>query len=173
MEPEERQARRDAQRHARIRRRRLIAAGGLAIVVAAVVAVVVAGNGGGGSSSSNDRAQATVTTPGTTATLEHRTTHKHPTHQATHALAWPASTAPADDPGTGNPGHAKVPILMYHVIAARLPGAPFPGLYVPAKEFAEQMQALKQAGWHAVTHGPAAGQLDAAACRSVRASRSC
>jgi peptidoglycan/xylan/chitin deacetylase (PgdA/CDA1 family) len=40
---------------------------------------------------------------------------------------------------------------MYHVIAAPPPGAPFPGLYVPPAEFAEQMQALKNAGWHAVT----------------------
>jgi peptidoglycan/xylan/chitin deacetylase (PgdA/CDA1 family) len=40
---------------------------------------------------------------------------------------------------------------MYHVIASPPPGAPFPGLYVPPGEFAEQMQALKDAGWHAVT----------------------
>jgi peptidoglycan/xylan/chitin deacetylase (PgdA/CDA1 family) len=40
---------------------------------------------------------------------------------------------------------------MYHVIAAPPPGAPFPGLYVEPGEFAAQMQALKGAGWHAVT----------------------
>ncbi len=40
---------------------------------------------------------------------------------------------------------------MYHVIAAPPPGAPFPGLYVTPSEFAAQMQALKSAGWHAVT----------------------
>ena len=40
---------------------------------------------------------------------------------------------------------------MYHVIADPLPGAPFPGLYVPVKEFADQMRALKKAGWNAVT----------------------
>jgi peptidoglycan/xylan/chitin deacetylase (PgdA/CDA1 family) len=40
---------------------------------------------------------------------------------------------------------------MYHVIAAPPAGAPFPGLYVQPQEFAAQMQALKQAGWHAVT----------------------
>jgi peptidoglycan/xylan/chitin deacetylase (PgdA/CDA1 family) len=44
-----------------------------------------------------------------------------------------------------------VPILMYHVIAAPPPGAPFPGLYVEPQLFAAQMQALAQAGWHAVT----------------------
>jgi peptidoglycan/xylan/chitin deacetylase (PgdA/CDA1 family) len=40
---------------------------------------------------------------------------------------------------------------MYHVIAPPPAGAPFPGLYVQASEFAAQMQALKAAGWHAVT----------------------
>ncbi|HEY2202324.1 MAG TPA: polysaccharide deacetylase family protein [Solirubrobacteraceae bacterium] len=53
--------------------------------------------------------------------------------------------------GAGHPGAVAVPILMYHVIAAPPPGAPFPGLYVAPAEFSEQMQALKGAGWHAVT----------------------
>src|SRR5206468_1359180 len=51
----------------------------------------------------------------------------------------------------GPPGQQPIPILMYHVIAAPPPGAPFPGLYVAPSEFAAQMQALKDAGWHAVT----------------------
>ncbi len=53
--------------------------------------------------------------------------------------------------GTGKPGTATVPVLMYHVINPPPAGAPFPGLYVPSDEFAAQMQALKAAGWHAVT----------------------
>jgi peptidoglycan/xylan/chitin deacetylase (PgdA/CDA1 family) len=52
---------------------------------------------------------------------------------------------------TGKPGTAAVPVLMYHVINPPPAGAKFPGLYVPAGEFAAQMQALKGAGWHAVT----------------------
>ena len=40
---------------------------------------------------------------------------------------------------------------MYHVIAAPPPGAPFPGLYVTPSEFAEQMRALRAAGWRATT----------------------
>lgn len=40
---------------------------------------------------------------------------------------------------------------MYHVINPPPAGAPYPGLYVPASEFAAQMQALKAAGWHPVT----------------------
>jgi peptidoglycan/xylan/chitin deacetylase (PgdA/CDA1 family) len=51
----------------------------------------------------------------------------------------------------GHPGTDPVPILMYHVIAAPPAGAPFPGLYVVPSEFSEQMQALEDAGWHAVT----------------------
>jgi peptidoglycan/xylan/chitin deacetylase (PgdA/CDA1 family) len=44
-----------------------------------------------------------------------------------------------------------VPVLMYHVINAPQPGAPFPALYVPAGEFAAQMRALRDAGYHATT----------------------
>jgi peptidoglycan/xylan/chitin deacetylase (PgdA/CDA1 family) len=51
----------------------------------------------------------------------------------------------------GTPGTTPVPVLMYHVIAPPPPGAPYPGLYVPPSEFEQQMQALKSAGWHAVT----------------------
>ncbi len=40
---------------------------------------------------------------------------------------------------------------MYHVINPPPSGAPFPGLYVTPGEFAEQMQALAAAGFHAVT----------------------
>jgi peptidoglycan/xylan/chitin deacetylase (PgdA/CDA1 family) len=40
---------------------------------------------------------------------------------------------------------------MYHVINPPPAGVPYPGLYVPADEFAAQMEALKAAGWHAVT----------------------
>jgi peptidoglycan/xylan/chitin deacetylase (PgdA/CDA1 family) len=58
---------------------------------------------------------------------------------------------PAAAPGTGHPGDAKVPILMYHVINPPVATAKYPGLYVPAPEFEAQMQALKSAGWHAVT----------------------
>jgi peptidoglycan/xylan/chitin deacetylase (PgdA/CDA1 family) len=51
----------------------------------------------------------------------------------------------------GRPGTEAVPILMYHVINPPPAGAPFPGLYVPSEEFAEQMRALAQAGFHAIT----------------------
>lgn len=47
---------------------------------------------------------------------------------------------------------ASVPILAYNVINAPPPGSTAnPSLYVPAGEFSAQMNALKAAGWHAVT----------------------
>ncbi len=58
-------------------------------------------------------------------------------------------TAPAIRDGP--PGTESVPILMYHVIQPPPPGAPFPGLYVIASDFAAQMHALAAAGYHAVT----------------------
>ncbi len=70
--------------------------------------------------------------------------------RAAHA-ARGASTAAVLGKATGRPGTTAVPVLMYHVIAPPPPGAPFPGLYVPAAEFAAQMEALKSDGWHAVT----------------------
>jgi peptidoglycan/xylan/chitin deacetylase (PgdA/CDA1 family) len=51
----------------------------------------------------------------------------------------------------GKPGSESIPILMYHVINPPPPGAKFPGLYVAPEEFAAQMRALAQAGFHAVT----------------------
>jgi peptidoglycan/xylan/chitin deacetylase (PgdA/CDA1 family) len=48
-----------------------------------------------------------------------------------------------------------VPILMYHVIATPTPGTPYPGLWVPTRLFAAQMQALQGAGYHAITLGAA------------------
>jgi peptidoglycan/xylan/chitin deacetylase (PgdA/CDA1 family) len=53
--------------------------------------------------------------------------------------------------GPQAPRTVAAPILMYHVINPPPAGAPFPGLYVPAEEFAEQMQALARGGYRAVT----------------------
>jgi peptidoglycan/xylan/chitin deacetylase (PgdA/CDA1 family) len=141
MDAEQLQRRRSARSHERRRRaqrRRFVALGAL-LLVAVVAVVVVAASVGGGSSSS-------VTPPSQRAS--------HATHAARTAAAQHhrgASTASALGPATGKPGHATVPVLMYHVIAAPPPGAPYPGLYVQAHEFAAQMQALKAAGWHPVT----------------------
>lgn len=61
------------------------------------------------------------------------------------------SRARVPAPATGGSGAQRVPILMYHVINPPPAGAPFPGLYVTASEFAAQMQALARAGYHAIT----------------------
>ena len=53
---------------------------------------------------------------------------------------------------TAAPGAASVPILVYHVINTQPAGSSANGaLYVPSDQFSSQMQALKSAGWHAVT----------------------
>ncbi len=44
-----------------------------------------------------------------------------------------------------------VPILMYHVVAAPPPGAPFPGLYVTRQQFDAQVRWLARHGYRAVT----------------------
>ena len=68
----------------------------------------------------------------------------------TPSVAAPGARARRRTP-RAEPGTETVPILMYHVIARPIPRAPYPGLYVPSAEFAAQMQALKRAGYHAVT----------------------
>ena len=135
MDPEQRRARRE-QRRRELRRRRALALGALVVVAAAAVAVAVAaGSGAGGTSSATS--------------ISHGGPRHPVTAKARSAAAARRGTAAAGP--TGPPGHEPVPILMYHVIAAPPAGAPFPGLYVEPQLFSEQMQALKQAGWHAVT----------------------
>jgi peptidoglycan/xylan/chitin deacetylase (PgdA/CDA1 family) len=132
MDIEQLRARREERRRSIRRRRR--AAAGLILAIVAVVVAVVALAGGSGKGSSSARA---------TALAGHAHTRA--------ASSETGASADASDKRTGPPGTDPVPILMYHVIAAPPPGAAFPGLYVEPTEFAEQMQALKSAGWHAVT----------------------
>jgi peptidoglycan/xylan/chitin deacetylase (PgdA/CDA1 family) len=136
MDIETRRARREADRVRRRRRRRIAALTALAIAILAVAIAVLADRSGGGSKPSSSTRDATARTAAV---------HARGRHGGSSA----ASTTAARP--TGKPGADPVPILMYHVIAAPPTGAPFPGLYVPPEEFAEQMQALKRAGWHAVT----------------------
>jgi peptidoglycan/xylan/chitin deacetylase (PgdA/CDA1 family) len=132
MDSEARRTRRDERRRA-IRRRRRVGAGLLALGALLVAAfAILAGRSGG---SSPDATPASISAGA---------------HADTSARGATTTDAGAGA-STGPPGKEPVPILMYHVIAAPPPGAPFPGLYVEPTEFAEQMQALKDAGWHAVT----------------------
>jgi peptidoglycan/xylan/chitin deacetylase (PgdA/CDA1 family) len=132
MDLDARRARREDRRRA-IRRRRLTGAVGTGVLaIAALVVVVLSGSGGNAGG---------VQPTASSARLRAGNAH----HRAEHA----ANTATSSR--TGPPGSESVPILMYHVIAPPPSGAPFPGLYVAPAEFAEQMQALKRTGWHAVT----------------------
>ena len=148
MDEEQIRARRLArqrERQARDRRRRLIVVGTLLVVVVAVAMIGLVATGGGATPS--------ATSATTAARGAHHGAAGSASHTA-HAKAFSASRLPKSTVtgvGTGKPGTATVPVLMYHVINPPPAGAPFPGLYVPSDEFAAQMQALKGAGWHAVT----------------------
>jgi peptidoglycan/xylan/chitin deacetylase (PgdA/CDA1 family) len=123
-------------RRQQLRRRRIATAGVLvAVVVVAGAAIAIAS--GGSSKTPKSRVEAVRTRAG------------HHSGAAAHRAAHHGSTVTGV--GTGKPGTTPVPVLMYHVINPPPAGAPFPGLYVPAAEFAAQMQALKAAGWVGVT----------------------
>ncbi len=126
--------RREARRRD-LRRRRRLAAASLATLAIAVAGIVFALNGSAGSGKSRRSAGASSAQA----------------HRRSAGQAAPARHSRGGGVRTGRAGRQPVPILMYHVIAAPPPGAPFPGLYVTPAEFAAQMQALKRAGWTAVT----------------------
>jgi peptidoglycan/xylan/chitin deacetylase (PgdA/CDA1 family) len=129
MDIEALRARREDRRRS-IRRRRRLAAGLIAAAAALVVAIAVLASDSGVSPNGTRRAA-------------------NSGHQPAASDRRRGGTAASVSDGP--PGTEPVPILIYHVIAAPPSGAPFPGLYVEPAEFAEQMQALKRAGWHAVT----------------------
>ncbi|MFZ0039967.1 MAG: polysaccharide deacetylase family protein [Solirubrobacteraceae bacterium] len=135
-----RRAERARARQRRKARRRVGAVLALVAVIVAIPVIVVLAS----SSSSSPSDHGTVRQA---AVRGHA--HRHAAALSHHARG--GSTAAALGAATGTPGRAAVPVLMYHVIAPPPTGAPFPGLYVPAPEFAQQMQALKAAGWTAVT----------------------
>lgn len=109
----------------------------LAAAITALILLGAAGCGGSGPAKSGSRSG----TGGAGATTQ---AAARPTDSAAGGSAAPQTA-------NGPPGHDAIPILMYHVIAPAPASAPYPGLYVRPGEFAEQMHALKSAGWHAVT----------------------
>jgi peptidoglycan/xylan/chitin deacetylase (PgdA/CDA1 family) len=141
MDTQARHERREERRRAVRRRRRL----SVALIVAAAVAVAAIVVAAGGSSQGGHGASTgTRTSAGSGAASGAGATSGAGARST-------SSTASVTGPPVGPLGTEPVPILMYHVIAAPPAGAPFPGLYVAPEEFAAQMQALKEAGWHAVT----------------------
>lgn len=132
-----RRAQRAAERRRRALRRRLAAGGALVAVLVILVVVIASATGGG--------------TPETQTVKTRTAADVAARHKAPAKRAAGGSTASTLAAGNGHPGNATVPILMYHVIAPPPSGAPFPGLYVLPAEFAAQMTALKDNGWHPVT----------------------
>jgi peptidoglycan/xylan/chitin deacetylase (PgdA/CDA1 family) len=144
MDVEARRSRREAQRRGRRRRRRRTALSLVTLLALIVVVVVVASSGGSGGEGRS------VTRTGAAGTADKRVARRAGGN-STSATRARRRRARGGGVATGRAGTRAVPILMYHVIAPPPPGAPFPGLYVPPGEFAEQMQALERAGWTAVT----------------------
>jgi len=116
-------ARRERQRR-RLRRRRMLAAALLATLGASVTTILLEEGGGG--------RQREVTVAPVPARRKGTTRRARPERR------FPRS-------------REAVPILVYHVIAAAPPRAPFPGLYVTPGLFAAQMRALRRAGYRGVT----------------------
>jgi peptidoglycan/xylan/chitin deacetylase (PgdA/CDA1 family) len=133
MDSERRQARREARRSELARRRRRTLAGLSLLLVAGAVAAVALLNGGGSSTPSRHRVAGSSSAPRESSSKGG------------------AARGTVTGAATGRPGSERVPILMYHVINPPPAGAPFPGLYVSSSEFSAQMQALANAGYHAIT----------------------
>jgi peptidoglycan/xylan/chitin deacetylase (PgdA/CDA1 family) len=149
---------RERERRARLRRARrarLIGLGALVLVLVAAGAIALAATGGGKSPGAGAQ---TVAARSRSA---HAGSNAHASHRTNGHATIPHTTVTGA--ATGKPGTTSVPVLMYHVINPPPATAPYPGLYVPAPEFAAQMRALKAAGWHAVTMD----QLDAYWTRGV------
>jgi peptidoglycan/xylan/chitin deacetylase (PgdA/CDA1 family) len=66
----------------------------------------------------------------------------------------PLPAAPNDVRGSAA-RRMPIPILMYHVVANRPPGSPYPGLWVRPRVFGAQMAALRRAGYWAISLGQA------------------
>ncbi len=134
-------ARRRVRRERDRRRRRRWRALGALLLVGVAVAVAVVTQAG------STRPAGSVTKGATGSGRRHKRHH----HRHVKAGGKGALAGPVAGPLTRTPGTESAPILMYHVINPPPAAARFPGLYVAPAEFAEQMQALHNAGYHAVT----------------------
>jgi peptidoglycan/xylan/chitin deacetylase (PgdA/CDA1 family) len=114
----------------------MLALGGLVAALAAIAVAIVAALGSDGGEIGGHTATAEARVGARTGTT---------TTATTTAVAGPARDM-------GQPGPPRpVPILMYHVVSDPFPDSPYPDLYVPKTEFQEQMEALKDADFTAVT----------------------
>jgi peptidoglycan/xylan/chitin deacetylase (PgdA/CDA1 family) len=135
LDPDQR-ARRRAEAAERTQRQRRVAVGALGAFAAAVLLVAGVSLSGGGSPD--------PTPPPDSSPPSQETKRPSPEKKAAARAAEPP---PADSAPPGQP----IPILMYHVTEAAPAGAAFPELWVAEETFAEQMQALEDAGYTAIT----------------------
>ncbi|HEX4837091.1 MAG TPA: polysaccharide deacetylase family protein [Solirubrobacteraceae bacterium] len=145
MDIDQRRARREARRRDYARRR----ARGLAAV--AVIAAAVLTAAGLLSCGSSSRSTSTSGTAPATGGAQAGSGARHSAAPGPAADTKRGTRVSTMRTPSGARGGEPVPILMYHVINPPPPGAKFPGLYVPAEEFAAQMRTLAQAGFRAVT----------------------
>jgi peptidoglycan/xylan/chitin deacetylase (PgdA/CDA1 family) len=140
--PEDERVRRRAEATERTRRQRRLAVGALGALAAVVAIVAVLSLGGGDDlpELGPDEASATDTVA---------TSAAKPA-SADRQGAAPAR-APEPPPAESEPPGQALPILMYHVTEAPPAGTPFPELWVEPTRFAEQMQAIEDAGYTAIT----------------------
>jgi peptidoglycan/xylan/chitin deacetylase (PgdA/CDA1 family) len=152
MDIDQRRARREARRREHARRRARGLAAVTVLVAVAVLAVVALSSGGSSKPAPSSAAGGGAAAGGTRAGSggARSSAGVAGSAGATGAGGADRIVTPAQASRRVSGGEA-VPILMYHVINPPPAGAKFPGLYVPREEFAEQMQALAKAGFHAVT----------------------
>jgi peptidoglycan/xylan/chitin deacetylase (PgdA/CDA1 family) len=77
--------------------------------------------------------------------------HDPPPVEPRQAANGPPPRAPEPAPAGSEPSGRAIPILMYHAVESPPPDAALPELWVPAERFAEEMDALDRAGYHAIT----------------------
>lgn len=118
-----------------LRRRRAAALLVASLVVAAVAAGLVLGARSG---PSDDRHRAAADRFGRSAAEQPRPSIR------------PTAVSPSA-PGAHRAPREPVPILFYHVVNRPPPGTPNPELWVSREDFAAQVNALAQRGYHAVT----------------------
>lgn len=149
MDVDQRRARREARRRELSRRRKRGLAAVAVLAVGAVLVALLLGSGGSSKSGSKNASA------GRSASASSGS--GHPGRPGTQGTSGSGSSTGEDTlkgtalPGRGPKGTEAVPILMYHVINPPPAGAKFPGLYVDPEEFEAQMEALRRAGFHAVT----------------------
>jgi peptidoglycan/xylan/chitin deacetylase (PgdA/CDA1 family) len=134
LDPDAR-ARRRAEAQRRTRRQRTLALGALAALALAVSAIGVLSLSGG---------ETPALEPATADATE--TVAAAPT-----APAGPPPRPAEPPPAQSEPPGRALPILMYHVTEAAPAGTAYPELWVSPERFAEQMLAVEDAGYTAIT----------------------